>query len=106
VFGGIKISALPRFVQHLDALHASGDTKADLDMFPSHPIGQNGIETTHVILICSHVKRDKRCGVIGPMLADRFHEVLGEHGLRDTVRVLQVSHIGGTILSSNSLTTR
>ncbi|CAG8707825.1 13599_t:CDS:2 [Cetraspora pellucida] len=34
-----------------------------------------------VIVICSHKRRDKRCGITGPILKDEFNKVLKEKGL-------------------------
>jgi len=53
------------------------------------------------ILICTHKKRDKRCGVIGPMLVDEFHRSLREHGLDQDVDVIGVSHFGGHKFAGN-----
>jgi hypothetical protein len=56
-----------------------------------------------VILICSHMHRDKRCGVTAPLLKDEFDKVLKNKGLdtesrtgnNDGVAVYMTSHIGG-----------
>ncbi len=54
-----------------------------------------------VVVICSHRKRDKRCGVTGPLLKDEFDKVLKEKGLdsetryNDGVGVFLSSHTGG-----------
>ncbi|KAI8391750.1 Sucraseferredoxin-like protein [Radiomyces spectabilis] len=57
-----------------------------------------------LVLICSHKKRDKRCGVTAPILAQEFDNVLrskdideGEGG----TAVLMVSHIGGHKFAGN-----
>ena len=54
-----------------------------------------------VIVICSHRRRDKRCGVTGPLLKNEFDKVLKEKGLdsetchNDGVGVFLSSHTGG-----------
>ncbi len=56
-----------------------------------------------IVLICSHMKRDKRCGVTAPLLHQTFEETLRaqdlwyEHGEHEHGKVLVecVSHIGG-----------
>lgn len=51
-----------------------------------------------IILICSHKKRDKRCGVTAPILGREFDHVLRELDIsdgEDGTAVLMVSHIGG-----------
>lgn len=54
--------------------------------------------STH-IFVCTHRKRDKRCGVIGPMLMDEFQRQLKDRDLLDKVAINGVSHIGGTRLN-------
>lgn len=47
------------------------------------------------ILVCAHKRRDKRCGVAGPMLIQEFQRVIQEMGLQEQVFVHAVSHVGG-----------
>lgn len=48
------------------------------------------------LLLCSHKKRDKRCGVTAPILAQEFDHVLREKDLTEQdAAVIMVSHIGG-----------
>ncbi|RUS22183.1 Sucrase/ferredoxin-like-domain-containing protein [Endogone sp. FLAS-F59071] len=52
----------------------------------------------HVIMICSHKKRDKRCGIVAPLLKDEFVRVLNDKNIVEGeggAVVLMVSHIGG-----------
>ncbi|KAI8337415.1 Sucrase/ferredoxin-like-domain-containing protein [Chlamydoabsidia padenii] len=58
-----------------------------------------------MILICSHRRRDKRCGVTAPILAREFDHVLrendiDEYGEKGTA-VLMVSHVGGHKFAGN-----
>ncbi|KAI8876518.1 hypothetical protein K501DRAFT_187112 [Backusella circina FSU 941] len=57
-----------------------------------------------MILICSHKRRDKRCGVTAPILGREFDHVLRELDISDgeggTI-VLMVSHIGGHRYAGN-----
>lgn len=47
------------------------------------------------LLVCSHMARDKRCGVLGPQLAARLEQLLAGRSLgRDQATVLKVSHVG------------
>lgn len=48
-----------------------------------------------VLVVCSHVARDERCGHIGPVLADKLAELAGAKAPAGGVRVLKSSHIGG-----------
>lgn len=55
----------------------------------------------NMILICSHRKRDKRCGVTAPILNREFDHVLRELDIHDGeggTSVFMVSHIGGKYL--------
>jgi len=53
------------------------------------------------IFICGHVKRDKRCGVTGPLLVEEFQRTLKAKGLENQVLISQVSHIGGHKYAGN-----
>lgn len=49
-----------------------------------------------LLLLCSHRKRDKRCGVTAPILAQEFDHVLREKDISEhEAAVIMVSHIGG-----------
>ncbi|KAI9312663.1 Sucrase/ferredoxin-like-domain-containing protein [Dichotomocladium elegans] len=52
-----------------------------------------------LVLVCIHTMRDKRCGVLGPLIVDEFRTALAEqHLLRGSggrVEVWGVSHYGG-----------
>lgn len=53
------------------------------------------------VFICAHAQRDKRCGVCGPILIDKFKEELASRGLDDQVFVSACSHIGGHKYAGN-----
>ncbi|KAI8355613.1 Sucrase/ferredoxin-like-domain-containing protein [Choanephora cucurbitarum] len=56
----------------------------------------------NLMLLCSHRKRDKRCGVTAPMLAQEIDHVLREKDLsEEDVSVMMVSHIGGHKIAGN-----
>ncbi|KAG0166886.1 hypothetical protein DFQ28_006819 [Apophysomyces sp. BC1034] len=57
-----------------------------------------------MLLICSHKRRDKRCGITAPLLAREFDHVLREKDIDDGeggAAVLMVSHIGGHRFAGN-----
>ncbi|KAG1441432.1 hypothetical protein G6F56_011484 [Rhizopus delemar] len=57
-----------------------------------------------MILICSHRKRDKRCGITAPILNREFDHILRELDIHDGpggTTVLMVSHIGGHKFAGN-----
>ncbi|KAJ3159076.1 hypothetical protein HDU86_001975 [Geranomyces michiganensis] len=53
------------------------------------------------IFVCTHKKRDKRCGVAGPMLVDEFRKAVVEMGLEGEVEVFGCSHFGGHKFAGN-----
>ncbi|KAI4173229.1 MAG: hypothetical protein LQ343_003056 [Gyalolechia ehrenbergii] len=53
--------------------------------------------TKPTILICSHGGRDARCGVLGPLLYDKFLQ----HAPERTVEVGMISHVGGHAFAGN-----
>ena len=61
------------------------------------------IKLKSIILICSHMKRDKRCGVIGPILYQEVLESLKTLGLDNEVEVHQTSHFGGHKFAGNMI---
>lgn len=54
-----------------------------------------------VVLVCTHTMRDKRCGVLGPLIVQEFERVLKEKGL-NKVGVYGTSHFGGSFKRSNN----
>ncbi|KAF7731396.1 hypothetical protein EC973_000204 [Apophysomyces ossiformis] len=57
-----------------------------------------------LLLICSHKRRDKRCGITAPLLAREFDHVLREKEIGEGeggTAVLMVSHIGGHKFAGN-----
>ncbi|KAI8084300.1 Sucrase/ferredoxin-like-domain-containing protein [Gilbertella persicaria] len=56
----------------------------------------------NLMLLCSHKKRDKRCGVTAPILAQEIDRVLREKDLgEEDVAIIMVSHIGGHKIAGN-----
>jgi hypothetical protein len=47
------------------------------------------------ILVCMHMNRDKRCGVLGPMIVETFQKEVSKMGLDSQVSIYGVSHVGG-----------
>lgn len=61
-----------------------------------------------MILVCGHGARDKRCGVVGPMIVSELEKVLAKEGLLyhetknpDGVLIGQCSHVGGHVFAGN-----
>ncbi|KAI9217338.1 Sucrase/ferredoxin-like-domain-containing protein [Blastocladiella britannica] len=58
------------------------------------------LDLDHCVLVCSHKKRDSRCGEAGPILIDAFHDEIvrleeARTFVHGTVGVFGTSHIGG-----------
>ncbi|KAL3508351.1 hypothetical protein ACH5RR_027752 [Cinchona calisaya] len=53
------------------------------------------------IFVCCHGTRDRRCGVCGPALVNKFNEEIELHGLQAKVSVSPCSHIGGHKYAGN-----
>lgn len=53
------------------------------------------IKADTVVLVCTHARRDLRCGKLGPLIVDEFNRVIEEKGLQDRVEVWGTSHFGG-----------
>lgn len=51
------------------------------------------------LFVCCHGSRDKRCGHVGPPLAEKLAEAVGRKGLEGGITVLKTSHIGGHVVS-------
>ncbi|KAG2229283.1 Sucrase/ferredoxin-like-domain-containing protein [Thamnidium elegans] len=79
----------------------------DITKYKNLNIGELGVYPNpyeNMILICSHRKRDKRCGVTAPILAREFDHVLRELDIHDGeggTSVSMVSHIGGHKFAGN-----
>ncbi|CAO3589585.1 unnamed protein product [Absidia cylindrospora] len=64
---------------------------------------EEGHEVDAVVLVCTHERRDMRCGKIGPLIVDAFKKSL-EHRLQNNnkkVLVYGTSHFGGHKFAGN-----
>ncbi|OMO69327.1 Sucraseferredoxin-like protein [Corchorus olitorius] len=57
--------------------------------------------TGSYVFVCAHGSRDKRCGVCGPALIEKFNAEIESRGLKDQVFVSACSHIGGHKYAGN-----
>jgi hypothetical protein len=58
------------------------------------------------IFVCSHRRRDDRCGYCGPVIVDLMRQAIEKHPNRvihELVRVFPCSHVGGHIYAGNVL---
>ncbi|XP_057464529.1 altered inheritance of mitochondria protein 32-like [Actinidia eriantha] len=61
---------------------------------------QEVLSGSHVF-VCAHASRDRRCGVCGPALIEKFKEEIELRGLKDQVSVSACSHVGGHKYAGN-----
>ncbi|KAJ0965306.1 hypothetical protein J5N97_026444 [Dioscorea zingiberensis] len=57
--------------------------------------------TGSYVFVCAHGSRDRRCGVCGPVLVQKFRQEINSRGLQDQVFVSPCSHIGGHKYAGN-----
>ncbi|ODV96221.1 hypothetical protein PACTADRAFT_49606 [Pachysolen tannophilus NRRL Y-2460] len=63
---------------------------------------ENYDNTSKLLLACGHMKRDVRCGILGPALCDEFHKILKSKQLTNKdIKVGIISHIGGHAFAGN-----
>ncbi|KAL7132019.1 hypothetical protein ABFS83_12G044400 [Erythranthe nasuta] len=53
------------------------------------------------VFVCCHNNRDRRCGVCGPILIEKFKEEIGSKDLKKHVSVTACSHVGGHKYAGN-----
>ncbi|KAF2648591.1 hypothetical protein K491DRAFT_549835, partial [Lophiostoma macrostomum CBS 122681] len=90
-------STLPHLQRPPPPSHDTG-SKADADADAQSRLHAEPV-TKPTILICGHGGRDKRCGVLGPLLQAQFRAVLEEKRVDADVGL--ISHIGGHKFAGN-----
>jgi len=106
-----------RIVSILDE-EITGEKKSTLECLRNE-MGVRSLENQDIhVLICGHRNRDRRCGVMGPLLKAEFEEKLPANGIEvlqkppaplsesafepfQTARVSLISHIGGHKFAGN-----
>ena len=63
--------------------------------------GVQEVLTGSFVFVCSHGSRDRRCGVCGPALIEKFRQEIELRGLSDQVLVKPCSHVGGHKYAGN-----
>ncbi|OWM81376.1 hypothetical protein CDL15_Pgr007414 [Punica granatum] len=69
----------------------------DSEWLPGNPEMLSG----SYVFVCSHGSRDRRCGLCGPSLVNRFREEIEIYGLQGKVSVSPCSHVGGHKYAGN-----
>ena len=68
---------------------------------PQHNVQVTSLPYTHVILICGHMNRDRRCGTVGPLIKEALEKELKDKEMMDQVLICMVSHVGGHKFAGN-----
>ncbi|KAL6136244.1 hypothetical protein ACLB2K_061544 [Fragaria x ananassa] len=92
-----------------DMIKYRGLKESDVDSFVDDVIvngkpwasGAQEVLTGSHVFVCAHGSRDRRCGVCGPVLIDKFVEEAELRGMKDKVFVSPCSHIGGHKYAGN-----
>ncbi|KAE8382893.1 Sucrase/ferredoxin-like-domain-containing protein [Aspergillus bertholletiae] len=114
---GTTVLLLPSFT-FVDSV-TTGDVRHLVDSFIDAPKGQpvasqlpsRPCPYDYVVLLCSHRRRDARCGITAPLIKKELERHLRPHGLyRDAdderpggVGIFFVSHVGGHKFAANVL---
>lgn len=77
---------------------SSGEVRDPNTALPSGFIQPRRI-TTPTILICSHASRDRRCGILGPLLRREFATCAQKEGIH--IDAAMISHVGGHSFAGN-----
>ncbi|CAA0819649.1 Sucrase/ferredoxin-like family protein [Striga hermonthica] len=89
-----------------------GLTESDVDSFVEDVLVNgrpwiSGVQeelTDSFVFVCAHNNRDRRCGVCGPILIEKFKEEIGSKDLKGQVFVAACSHVGGHKYAGNVIT--
>ncbi|KAJ3103066.1 hypothetical protein HDU97_010422 [Phlyctochytrium planicorne] len=92
-FPGVNVDSLPTLIQDIM------DGRDDSDK----AVWKNGVKLKGktLVLVCTHKRRDKRCGVAGPLLIEEIKREVTEKGLDNEVFCYGVSHFGGHKFAGN-----
>ncbi|RMZ67103.1 hypothetical protein GMOD_00000981 [Pyrenophora seminiperda CCB06] len=82
-----------------DALSTSQKAALSRDESKASALPRAEAITTPTILICGHGGRDKRCGILGPLLQSSFRHEFQRRGIQADVGL--ISHIGGHKYAGN-----
>lgn len=112
--GKTTVLILPSFT-FVDRV-AYGDVRHVVDTFIDNPKQESRLSSRpcphdYVVLLCSHQRRDARCGITAPLIKKELERHLRRHGLyRDLdderpggVGIYFVSHVGGHKFAANVL---
>jgi hypothetical protein len=86
------------FPEHCRVAKATVANFAELERLPRTPL-------THdfVFFVCTHAKRDKRCGVAGKLVFFALCDAIVATGSQERAVCYEMSHVGGHSLAGNVL---
>lgn len=97
---GVTVANADAVVAALFGGEASG-VRARLASVEGAAVG-TPLPATH-LFVCSHLKRDKRCGLVGPFLVQRLRATVAETPALGECPVRACSHVGGHAYAGNVL---
>ncbi len=105
---GDVTEVIDRFI---DAPLSKGSSDAIVTLPPDSKLRSRPCEYDYVVLLCSHRRRDARCGITAPLIKrelERHLRPLGLHRDADDERpggvgIFYVSHVGGHKFAANVL---
>ncbi|XP_028116728.1 altered inheritance of mitochondria protein 32-like isoform X2 [Camellia sinensis] len=92
-----------------DMIRYRGLTHLDVDTFVDNVFVRGSQWASRVpetltgsyVFVCCHQNRDKRCGLCGPVLVERFKEEIESRSMKHQVFVSPCSHLGGHQYAGN-----
>ncbi|KAK9117290.1 hypothetical protein Sjap_016237 [Stephania japonica] len=86
---GLTSDEVDEFGQNVLVKESAWDAKSSEVLIGSH------------VFVCAHGSRDRRCGVCGPALIEKFNGEIKSRGLEEQVFVRSCSHVGGHKYAGN-----
>ncbi|KAF5479673.1 hypothetical protein F2P56_000474 [Juglans regia] len=102
-FSDGDVLIFPEMIKYRDLKDSEVDSFVEDVLVNGKPwaSGVGEVLTGSHVFVCSHGSRDRRCGVCGPVLIEKFKEEIDSRGLKDQVFVSPCSHIGGHKYAGN-----
>ncbi|BFG26962.1 hypothetical protein CerSpe_132360 [Prunus speciosa] len=102
-FSDGDVLIFPQMIKYRGLKESDVDSFVDDVLVNNKPwaSGVHEVLTGSHVFVCAHGSRDRRCGVCGPVLIDKFREEAELRGLTNQVFVSPCSHIGGHKYAGN-----
>ncbi|XP_057982410.1 altered inheritance of mitochondria protein 32-like [Malania oleifera] len=101
-FSDGDVLIFPEMIKYRGLKESDVDRFVDVVLVNEKP-WDSGVQvlTGSHVFVCAHGSRDRRCGVCGPVLIEKFKKETEVRGLKDQVFVSACSHIGGHKYAGN-----